>query len=67
MIGIWGFMDDAGKASQKISREDAVHVSTTLADAVAQAAVDVPGGRDQRWRRAGAFAGHCGLSGLLCD
>jgi predicted PurR-regulated permease PerM/methylmalonyl-CoA mutase cobalamin-binding subunit len=37
MIGIWGFMDDAGKASQKISRGDAVHVSTTLADAVAQA------------------------------
>ncbi len=37
MIGIFGFTDDAGKASQKISREDAVHVSTTLADAVAQA------------------------------
>jgi methylmalonyl-CoA mutase cobalamin-binding subunit len=36
MIGIWGFTDDAGKASQKISRGDAVHVSTTLADAVAQ-------------------------------
>ena len=36
MIGIWGYMDDAGKASQKISRGDAVHVSTTLADAVVQ-------------------------------
>lgn len=36
MIGIWGYMDDIGKASLKISRGDAVHVSTTLADAVAQ-------------------------------
>ena len=37
MIGIWGFADDTGKASQKISRGEAVHVSTTLADAVALA------------------------------
>ena len=36
MIGIWGYADDLGKASQKISRSDAVHVSTTLADAVEQ-------------------------------
>ncbi len=36
LLGIWGYADDLGKASQKISREDAVHVSTTLADGVAQ-------------------------------
>lgn len=33
MIGIWGYADDIGKASQTISRGDAAHVSTTLADA----------------------------------
>jgi hypothetical protein len=36
MIGIWGYVDDTVKASQKISRGDAVHISTTLGDAVAQ-------------------------------
>jgi hypothetical protein len=36
LIGIWGYADDLGKASQKISRGDAVHISTTLADGVAQ-------------------------------
>jgi len=52
LLGIWGYTDDPGKASQKISRGDNVHVSTTLADGVAQVrllegtaekvAVDVP-------------------------
>ena len=35
-IAIWGYTDDLGKASQKISRGDEVHISTTLADGVAQ-------------------------------
>jgi predicted PurR-regulated permease PerM len=34
MIGIWGFTEDVGKASQTISRGDAAHISVTLADAV---------------------------------
>jgi predicted PurR-regulated permease PerM len=36
LLGIWGYTDDLGKASLKISREDQVHISTTLADGVAQ-------------------------------
>jgi methylmalonyl-CoA mutase cobalamin-binding subunit len=36
IIGIWGYADDVGKAGQKISRGDPVHISTTLADAVDQ-------------------------------
>jgi predicted PurR-regulated permease PerM len=36
LLGIWGYADDLGKASQKISRGDSLHISTTLADGVAQ-------------------------------
>ncbi len=36
MVGIWGFAEDVGRAAQKISRGEAVPISTTLADAVAQ-------------------------------
>jgi methylmalonyl-CoA mutase cobalamin-binding subunit len=36
MIGIWNYSDDLDTISQKISRVEAVHISTTLADAVAQ-------------------------------
>ena len=36
MIGIWGYTDDVGKAAQKIARGESIHVSTTLANAVAQ-------------------------------
>jgi hypothetical protein len=37
MIGIWGYADDLGKMAQKISRGEPTHISTTLADAVAEA------------------------------
>jgi predicted PurR-regulated permease PerM len=37
MIGIWGYTEDLGRASQKISRGESVHISITLADAAAQA------------------------------
>lgn len=36
MIGFWGYAEDIARAAQKISRGEPVHVSTTLADAVAQ-------------------------------
>jgi len=37
LIGIWGYTDDVAQATQKISRGDSVHISTTFADAMAQA------------------------------
>jgi predicted PurR-regulated permease PerM len=36
IIGIWGYTDDVEKAAQKISRNEPVHVSTTLADGMAE-------------------------------
>jgi methylmalonyl-CoA mutase cobalamin-binding subunit len=36
MIGIWNYSDDLATTAQKISGGEAVHISTTLADAVAQ-------------------------------
>jgi predicted PurR-regulated permease PerM len=36
VIGILGYTEDVGKAAQKISRGEEVHISTTLADAVAE-------------------------------
>jgi methylmalonyl-CoA mutase cobalamin-binding subunit len=36
MIGIWNYSDDLDATAQKISRGEGVHISTTLADAVAQ-------------------------------
>jgi methylmalonyl-CoA mutase cobalamin-binding subunit len=36
MIGIWGYSDDVEKAALRISRGEPIHISTTLADAVAQ-------------------------------
>jgi methylmalonyl-CoA mutase cobalamin-binding subunit len=53
LVGIWGYTDDPGKASQKISRGDAVHISTTLADGVAQVR-QVAGGEEARGAESGA-------------
>ncbi len=36
MIGLWTYSEDVGRASLQMSRGEPVHVSTTLADAVAQ-------------------------------
>ena len=36
MIGIWNYSDDLDANAQKISRGETLHISTTLADAVAQ-------------------------------
>ena len=36
MIGIWNYPDDGAKAAQEISRGEEGHVTTTLAEAVAQ-------------------------------
>ncbi len=36
LIGVWNFTDDTKKVAQKISRGEDLHVSTTLADAMAQ-------------------------------
>ena len=37
IIGIWNYTDDIKRAAQMISRTEELHISTSLADAVAQA------------------------------
>ncbi|MBS1804928.1 MAG: AI-2E family transporter [Acidobacteria bacterium] len=38
VVGIWNYTDDLGRAAQMITRSEDLHISTSLADAVAQAA-----------------------------
>ena len=38
VIGIWNYTEDPTRAAQMITRAESLHISTSLADAVAQAA-----------------------------
>lgn len=39
VVGIWNYADDPARAAQMISRTEQLHISTSLADAVAQAQI----------------------------
>jgi len=38
IVGIWNYTDDPTRAAQMITRTESLHISTSLADALAQAA-----------------------------